>query len=465
MSIKKTVALSLLSLLLCIGAVSCGGNNGNGTGTQQSTTAPTQAQTIAPRPQAPQSFDEQFDAAFALAAEAREEDLEYTVTNGEITVTKYKGSGVSVTIPERLNGTPITAIGQGAFADQTQLKALILPNGLHSLGAGILKGCTSLTALHTPFLGKTSTDTQYLGYLFGASTHNDHARDVVASLKLLSIGPGLTSIPDFALFDCNELIAIRLDQSIRSLGAYSLYRCRALQSINVDGIERIAEHAMDNCASLTHLTFGEGLSSIGIGALEGCASLEVLTLPFVGGSQTDNTYLAYLFGATSPDFSMGYYPPRLVEINLLSTCQSIGRYAFYEFRQLTYLSMEEGISSIGTRAFYGCESLRTLSIPNTVASIGDNAFFGCFRLEQLTLGAPDTSSLTAIGINAFYGCSSLTEIILPNALQRIPASCFADCTSLQRVELGGVRTVGKQAFRNCPVLGTILENPAIQYEE
>ena len=193
--------------------------------------------------------------------------------------------------------------------------------------------------------------------------------------------------------------------------------------------------------------------------------LESLTLPFVGGSATENRYLAYIFGAAVPDFSAGYYPQKLIEVNLLPTCQGLGNYAFYECTRLVYLTVGEGLSSIGVRAFDGCERLRSLALPSSLKSIGDNAFFGCLRLESVTFGTPETSALSMIGINAFYDCISLRSIVLPNALTYLPASCFADCAALASVDLGGVKTVGKNAFRNCGALTEVIKHGDVTFED
>ena len=44
-------------------------------------------------------------------------NLEYKVTNGEVTITRYIGSEEpeAVTVPAEINGSPVTAIGDGAF--------------------------------------------------------------------------------------------------------------------------------------------------------------------------------------------------------------------------------------------------------------------------------------------------------------------------------------------------------------
>ncbi len=464
MKIKRILASFLAMLLMGACLASCAEGT-DGVTPPSTTQESTEAETVAPKPAAPVDLESTVNTSLGAAIDAHESELSWTVGENGAILTKYNGSAKKVKIPQTLGGVSVTAIGEGAFAENKTLEALVLPDSVTAIGKGILAGCDALVALHTPLLGASAEGTQFLGYLFGADKHENNSRDVPPSLQILSIGKGLTALPAFSLFECNGLVAIRLDESIKSLGTYALYRCEKLQSVNLSHLETVADHALDQCTSLTHITFGTNLTSVGLGALEGCASVKSLTLPFVGGSQTDATYLAYVFGATVPDFAKGYYPRGLVEINLLTTCQSLGNYAFYELETLVYLTVPEGVTTIGTRAFDGCIRLRSMALPNSLESIGDNAFFGCFRLESVTFGEQNTSRLTQIGINAFYGCSALEGIVLPHALKELPASCFADCKALKSIDLGGVTKVGKNAFHNCEALETIKENLPVQYED
>ena len=59
------------------------------------------------------------DASSALPAEEDTEeelltasDLEYKISGGKATVTRYTGSGGAVTIPAKLGGAAVTAIGE-----------------------------------------------------------------------------------------------------------------------------------------------------------------------------------------------------------------------------------------------------------------------------------------------------------------------------------------------------------------
>ena len=50
-----------------------------------------------------------------LPAVVQGQDYTYTTTNGTITITGYTGPGGAVIIPDRINGLPVTSIGDFAF--------------------------------------------------------------------------------------------------------------------------------------------------------------------------------------------------------------------------------------------------------------------------------------------------------------------------------------------------------------
>jgi hypothetical protein len=232
----------------------------------------------------------------------------------------------------------------------------------------------------------------------------------------------------------------------------------------IDGLEKITvfgDRALMNCSALQTMTISNAAESIGFGAFEGCNSIRAMTLPFVGHSRTENTYLAYIFGAAKVDFSRGFYPKDLAKITLTSACQTLGNYAFFECETLKEITLPEGLESIGVRAFYGCIRLWSVKIPDSVTSIRELAFANCDALTSIDFG----SSLSVLGVNAFYNCDSLTAVSLPTSLKKIPASCFAGCSSLESVNLGGVTEVGGQAFRHCDAIKSVTGVANIAFAE
>ena len=68
--------------------------------------------------------------ALPVAVEAQ---FAYTTNNGTITITGYSGAGGSVTIPDTINGLPVTSIGDSAF--YALLEAVPELRGDRDLGA------------------------------------------------------------------------------------------------------------------------------------------------------------------------------------------------------------------------------------------------------------------------------------------------------------------------------------------
>ena len=386
------------------------------------------------------------------------EKFTYTVENGSCTVTAYLGADSAVRIPETIEGVAVTALGDSLFAERETLQTLYIPDSVIALGKDMLKGCTSLKALRLPLTETEvsdeaeATDAFFLGSLFGATRYEDNPRDVPPSLNYLELGGSAQTLDAFALFECRNIELIRLPEGMEVLGEFSIFGCEKLIAINTEHLHALGERALGTCRALTVLTFGESLSEIGIGALEGCSELRALTLPFLGGSATQNTYLGYIFGAKVFDLSAGYYPQYLNRIELLATCTAIGDYALYECDMLTSVKLPDTVKTIGARSFSGCLYLSKLSVPKELTSIGDAAFFGCRSLDTLDFGA---TALSKIGVNAFYFCDGLTAVTLPNTVTALPSSCFAGCTKLAVINLDAVTSIGKNAFHSCPAFESI----------
>ncbi len=387
-------------------------------------------------------------------------DFEYDISDGTVTVTKYIGTAEKVRIPDTIDGKSVSALGDGAFLDQKNVKVLYIPDSVTAFGEDVLKGCDQIYALRTPF--PQAEGTQFLGYLYGALDYRANNTAELRVLDFLEIGGALAALPSYALYDCNDLVVLKLPSTLTTLEPYSLYRCESLKYLNTDYLTAIETHAMDFCRSIETLTFFDSLESIGLGALENCLSLRRLTLPFVGEARDENTYLGYIFGAEQYAFSKGFYPSSLELVTVTNGVDRIGDNCFYECVSLRSVTLPDTVTSIGVRAFSGCSALTSLQLPDGVTSIGDSAFSGCTALTSVELGA----CLKSMGVNAFLNCVSLTEIVLPATLTALPNSCFHGCDSLKSVDLGGVSSVGKNAFYGCTSLESVATSIAkIKFED
>lgn len=68
-----------------------------------------------------------------------------TLNNGTITITDYIGNDTELEIPAAINGYPVTAIADNAFSNCTDLRTVIIPDTVESIGANSFAYCTSIT--------------------------------------------------------------------------------------------------------------------------------------------------------------------------------------------------------------------------------------------------------------------------------------------------------------------------------
>ncbi|HBF14263.1 MAG TPA: hypothetical protein DDW30_00985 [Clostridiales bacterium] len=364
-----------------------------------------------------------------------------------MTVTAYIGTGERVRIPDFIGGKPVVAVADGAFRGKSGIKVLWIPDSVTTFGRNILVGTASLYALHTPLPAEEGK--QFLGWLFGAESYERNNVEDLRRIDFLEIGGTPTELPAYALYDCNDLVTVRLPETVTAIGGWALARCASLKQVNLSRVTQVGEGALVGCTSLAEVAL-PALEHIGREALGACNGLRRLTLPFVGESRTENRFLGWLFGARTALEAEGLYPSGLREVVLTDGTVPLADYAFYA-ATMRSVTVGTGATEVGVRAFGGCSNLREVSLPAGITAVREHAFSECTALRTVTL----PEGVTALGINAFLGCTALETVTLPQTLESLPSGTFLGCRGLKSVDLGGVRAVGVNAFRGCDALETV----------
>lgn len=332
----------------------------------------------------------------------------FSVKEGVITKTTDSGveivkalAGAKVTDEDGMLVVPqnIIAIGNGAYRDNTDIRAVALPDMLDSIGDYAFSGCSSLS--------------------------------------------GELSLP----------------QGITKLGAFAFYGTNISRAFVPFGVAFVGQDLFSNCNSLKELVLASNLNC-SVSICRSSDSLERIVVAEGVTSLTGSALAAYsatslpkLESLSLPASLEDFQATALLNQAALTTidCAQGGKFSFENGLMINILSHEivfslmslsgcvdvpQDIVSIGDSAFFGRANIESVVFPDGLASIGKRAFNGCVGIAgELVIPA----SVTYIGENAFYGCTGLMEV---NCLSPVDAvdityerSAFGCCSSVVKVKL------------------------------
>ena len=121
--------------------------------------------------------------------------------NATVTITGYTGPGGTVTIPDTLNGLPVTCIGTNAFTSNAfysslQITNVLIPNTVTNLGDAAFQMCSNLAGVYfqgnTPSLGMNvfCSDAMATAYYLPATTNWSTALGILPTALWLTVNGG-----------------------------------------------------------------------------------------------------------------------------------------------------------------------------------------------------------------------------------------------------------------------------------
>ena len=102
------------------------------------------------------------------------------------------------------------------------------------------------------------------------------------NLTSINIPSNVTSIENYAFYDCNNLTTITIPESVTSIGNMAFAYSNNLTTINIpknSQLTSIGGYAFDGCNSLTAINIPEGVTSIGDAVFGNCYSLTSINIP------------------------------------------------------------------------------------------------------------------------------------------------------------------------------------------
>lgn len=211
-------------------------------------------------------------------------------------------------------------------------------------------------------------------------------------------GCPVTSIGDYAFYECTELTSITIPSSVNSLGEYAFTKCRKLTTIAIpSGVTSIPNCAFKKCSGLKSVSIPLGVTIIGWEAFKECTSLSSVIIP--------------------------------------STMVKIEEYAFKNCTSLTSVTIPasvtylEGSEDYGSGmyggyfyVFEGCDALREIKVAldNPVFSSQDGILYN--KDGSVLICCPPgrngevivSRSVTVVDEGAFDGCHGLAAVTIPD---------------------------------------------------
>ena len=299
----------------------------------------------------------------------------------------------SISIPNS-----VTSIGNGAFDSCSGLTSIIIPNSVTSIGNYAFYYCSGLTSIKVES-GNTVYDSRNNCNAIIKKSNNE----LIAGCKNTVIPNSVTSIGDYAFWDCRGLTSISIPNSVTSIGDYAFWDCRGLTSISIpNSVTSIGNNAFRNCSGLTSISIPNSVTSIGNSAFSYCGGLTSIKVESGNNVYDSRNNCNAIIKKSTNELIAG-----CKNTVIPNSVTSIGNSAFSDCSGLTSISIPNSVTSIGNGAFYYCSGLTSISIPNSVTSIGNSAFYYCSGLTSISI----PNSVTSIGNSAFYYCRGLKDVI------------------------------------------------------
>ena len=394
----------------------------------------------------------------------------------------------------------LTTIGDEAF--RCSITSIELPNSVSSIGYRAFDGCNSLASITI-----AEDNPNYCS--IGGILYNKPTTEIVAVPKAIKgnviIQDGVTSIGNYAFYQCRSLISIEIPNSVTSIGYSAFSFCGFLTDVTfAEGSQLtiIESHAFSECSSLTSIEIPDSVTSIEQYAFHRCGSLKSVYITDVAkwcGISFANTASNPLNGAQKL-----YINGKLVtKLIIPEGITSIGNYAFYGCRALTSVTIPNSMTSIEECAFAGCDSLKIIidhsdlnlsfgstdngyvayyayvfidKENNTICKSGagfeyfvtdaeflfyKNCYNNTYRLRAY-LGDSETVTLPLTIDGHFYSIyymGGVQKVIVPEGFTNIESYAFYDCSSLESIEIPkSVTSIGTNAFYGCSSLSRVINH-------
>ncbi len=365
----------------------------------------------------------------------------------------------TINIPKEIASRKVMSISQYAFANESEITWVIIPDGVTTindyafLGAEKLSGvsipssiahisptafnsCTNLNAFSgdygnayyscygnilydkykTKLIKIPATCEPFISFPMSIQTISSYAVSDFKNGSTFIIPESATTIEDFAFLNSTTPSIVKIPKNVSSIGETSFMGCEEISEFKVDKrnngyssregiLLNKSQTSFIQCPALKGPTviIPDTVTSIGSAALFDCFNAKTFQ---VGAA---NTSFSSADGILYNKLKTGLIQCPILKtgaITIPNTVVNIKELAFSMCTGLTSVLFPSGLKSIGAASFMLCTSLTTVTLPASVTSIGDNAFYICDSLSK----AYFSGNAPQMGMGVFDYCADNFKI-------------------------------------------------------
>ena len=174
---------------------------------------------------------------------------------------------------------------------------------------------------------------------------------------------GCTEIENYAFAEIEDdkfdgfknLYNITLSDTLTTIGEYAFYNCINLRNINLPNkLTTIGKYAFKNCEYISTINIPQSIESLGEGIFAGCTNLVQISGKFV----YKNVAIVY-------NNTLIFVIPKVITIG----------FELRNDRIYNISDIDKNITRLGEYCFYGCDYIGRVNIPSNIESIGDYCFY------------------------------------------------------------------------------------------
>lgn len=336
-------------------------------------------------------------------------------SNNNVIIKKYIGQGGAVVIPDEIGGAAVASIADNAFKGNKTITSVVFPKNLTSVGEYAFYECSNL--------------------------------------ETLTLNEGLRITSKYSFGYCTKLTEVVLPKTLEELGDQAFAHCSLLSKVYISKSINDVELSPFASCPLKTVEFEEGITRIPSskasgnykkGGLFAYSGLEEITIPDTVETIGHCAFLKC---------------EKLKKVTFPKNLKEIEENAFWKCSSLEKAILPEGLESIEGGAFEECSALAEVFLPQTIAKCGKNIFNEDTSLKKITFEEGTTTIFGADPVynkDGIFGGCGVEEIYLPDSVTKISDCAFGNCKELRTIRMSpNITYIGKYAFWGCAKLGTI----------